>query len=143
MRLSLALAASCMARPSCLRLLADCIRAAASRTFWTAGSKRPIRTAMIAITTSSSISVKARRSCRRIARTVDDSMESLLLEWVGGTKVGEERILAAQGLSRAGSSATAAGGRGCLTESDIVSAAAWAKASPRVEIAWAIPWAWD
>src|SRR5438477_252937 len=35
------------------------LRAAASRTFWTAGSNRPIRIAIIAITTSSSISVKA------------------------------------------------------------------------------------
>ena len=33
-------------------------RAAASRTFWTAGSSRPIRMAMMAITTSNSISVK-------------------------------------------------------------------------------------
>src|SRR5262245_32151577 len=37
------------------------MRAAASRTFWTAGSKRPMRTAMIAITTSNSISVNALR----------------------------------------------------------------------------------
>src|SRR5262245_21407861 len=34
------------------------MRAAASRTFWTAGSKRPMRMAMMAMTTSSSISVK-------------------------------------------------------------------------------------
>src|SRR5262245_20894615 len=37
------------------------MRLAASRTFCTAGSKRPIRTAMIAITTRISISVKPRR----------------------------------------------------------------------------------
>src|SRR5207247_1205264 len=37
------------------------MRLAASRTFWTAGSKRPMRTAMMAITTSSSISVKPER----------------------------------------------------------------------------------
>jgi hypothetical protein len=37
----------------------DCTRAAASRTFCTAGSKSPISTAMMAITTSNSISVKA------------------------------------------------------------------------------------
>jgi hypothetical protein len=36
-----------------------CVRAAASRTFWTAGSSSPIRIAMIAITTSNSIRVKA------------------------------------------------------------------------------------
>ena len=32
---------------------------AASRTFWTAGTSRPMRIAMMAITTSSSIKVKA------------------------------------------------------------------------------------
>src|SRR5437764_10732335 len=50
-----------MARPICLRLLAQLARAAASRTFWTAGRRSPIRMAMIAITTSSSIRVKASR----------------------------------------------------------------------------------
>src|SRR5207253_3033618 len=44
-----------------------CVRAAASRTFCTAGKSRPISTAMIAITTSSSISVKA--GLRRDGRT--------------------------------------------------------------------------
>src|SRR6266545_2758050 len=39
------------------RLLLHDIRAAASRTFWTAGRSNPIKIAMIAITTSSSISV--------------------------------------------------------------------------------------
>src|SRR5437660_1422934 len=42
-----------------LRLWLHSIRAAASRTFWTAGTSRPIRIAMIAMTTSSSISVNA------------------------------------------------------------------------------------
>jgi hypothetical protein len=37
------------------------MRLAASRIFWTAGNSRPIRMAMIAITTSSSMSVKPRR----------------------------------------------------------------------------------
>jgi hypothetical protein len=37
------------------------MRAAASRTFYTAGNNSPIRIAMIAITTSSSISVNALR----------------------------------------------------------------------------------
>src|SRR4051812_41737442 len=50
-----------MARPICLRLLVHWIRAAASRTFWTAGRSRPIRMAMMAITTKSSISVKPHR----------------------------------------------------------------------------------
>src|SRR5262249_16658160 len=50
-----------MARPICLRLLALCIRAAAERTFWTAGSSRPGRTAMMAITTNSQTRVNAAR----------------------------------------------------------------------------------
>src|SRR5262249_24786332 len=45
----------------CLRLFVHCVLAAASRTFCTAGRRRPIRMAMIAITTSSSINVKADR----------------------------------------------------------------------------------
>src|SRR5579871_3634156 len=49
------------ARPICLRLLTHCARRAASRAAWTAGRSSAIRTAMIAITTSSSISVKPRR----------------------------------------------------------------------------------
>src|ERR1700722_618211 len=40
------------------------VRAAASRTFWTTGSSRPIRIAMMAITTSNSINVKAARRFR-------------------------------------------------------------------------------
>jgi hypothetical protein len=47
-----------MARPICFRLLVHWARRAASRAAWTAGSSREIRTAMMAITTSSSISVK-------------------------------------------------------------------------------------
>src|SRR5262249_19742016 len=46
--------------PSGRRLLAHLIRPAASRTFCTAGSNRPIRMAMMAMTTNSSIRVKAR-----------------------------------------------------------------------------------
>src|SRR5262249_11674784 len=47
------------------------MRAAASRTFWTAGRSRPIRIAMIAITTNSSISVKPRR---RDGRSIGPSL---------------------------------------------------------------------
>src|SRR3954452_23556393 len=50
--------------PTCLRLFEQDMRAAASRTFWTAGRSRPIRIAMMAITTSSSISVNPDRSRR-------------------------------------------------------------------------------
>ena len=52
----------CSARPSCLRLFWHLARAAASRTFCTAGSRMPIRMPMIAMTTSNSISVNARRA---------------------------------------------------------------------------------
>src|SRR6185312_5735533 len=50
-----------MPSPSCLRLLVQWMRRAASRADWTAGRSRAINTAMIAITTSSSISVKPER----------------------------------------------------------------------------------
>src|SRR5262245_10016237 len=60
------------ARPSCLRLFWHFDRAAASRTFCTAGRSRPINTAMMAITTNSSISVKAERTRRR-----DEGMAAL------------------------------------------------------------------
>ena len=47
-----------VARPSCLRLLTHCARRAASRADCTAGKSSEIKTAMIAMTTSNSISVK-------------------------------------------------------------------------------------
>src|SRR5436309_551185 len=49
-----------MASPNCFRLLAHLMRPAASRTFCTAGTSSPIKIAMIAMTTKSSISVNAR-----------------------------------------------------------------------------------
>src|SRR4051812_8310210 len=56
------------ARPSCFRLLTHCERRAASRAACTAGNKRAIRTAMMAMTTSSSIRVKPRRFIRFLLR---------------------------------------------------------------------------
>src|SRR5262249_11940671 len=56
-----------MPMPICLRLFWQRTRAAASRTFWTAGSSRPISTAMMAITTSSSTSVNAELRDGRMA----------------------------------------------------------------------------
>src|SRR5207302_1680501 len=50
-----------VARPTCLRLFVHERRAAASRTFCTAGSRSPIKTAIMAITTSNSIRVKPRQ----------------------------------------------------------------------------------
>src|SRR5438105_943018 len=75
-----------MAVPICLRLLEQLILAAASRTFWTAGRRRPMRMAMMAMTTNSSISVKPRifRRIRiiphsfRHARTKNKDSENVL-----------------------------------------------------------------
>jgi len=53
----------------CLTLLAQRVRLAASRTFWAAGSSRPMSTAMMAMTTSSSISVNADRRDERLDMT--------------------------------------------------------------------------
>src|SRR4051812_35217846 len=50
-----------MARPICFRLLVHWDRRAASRAAWTAGNRRAIKTAMMAMTTSSSMSVNAGR----------------------------------------------------------------------------------
>src|SRR3954451_19768886 len=50
-----------IARPICLRLLTHCERRPASRAACTAGSSRAISTAMMAMTTSSSMSVNAER----------------------------------------------------------------------------------
>src|SRR5262245_54130630 len=50
----------CRATPSWCKLLPHLMRAAASRTFWTAGTSSPIKMAMMAITTRSSIRVKPR-----------------------------------------------------------------------------------
>src|SRR5437667_10328828 len=60
----------CRARPICLRLFAQETRLAAARTFWTAGTSRPMRMAMIAITTNSSISVKPFPSAQRTLKVL-------------------------------------------------------------------------
>src|SRR5690349_5201834 len=51
------------------------MRAAASRTFWTAGSNNPIRMAMMAMTTNNSISVNARR-VPRVRRSIPETFGS-------------------------------------------------------------------
>src|SRR4051794_36524799 len=56
---------------SCIRLLVHCARRAASRDAWMAGRSREISTAMMAMTTKSSISVKPGR------RPVGGCMRSL------------------------------------------------------------------
>src|SRR5215475_243835 len=50
-----------MAKPICLTLLAHFVRSATARIRWTAGRIRPMRVAMIAMTTSSSTRVKPLR----------------------------------------------------------------------------------
>src|SRR5579883_1143381 len=66
-----------MAKPSCFRLLTHCARRAASRAAWTAGKSRAINTAMIAITTNSSISVKPRRRIIKTSPSLDQTGRSL------------------------------------------------------------------
>ena len=51
-----------MAVPMFLRLLRHCIFVAECRTSWTAGTRSPIKTAMMAMTTRSSINVNATRT---------------------------------------------------------------------------------
>src|SRR5437763_3681622 len=63
---------ACSPIPICFRLFWHLDRAAASRTFWTAGSSRPMRMAMMAITTSSSISVNADRGRRARKEDIPD-----------------------------------------------------------------------
>src|SRR5262249_24397903 len=70
-----------VATPHWRRLLRVAVRSAASRTFWTAGTSSPIRTARIAITTSSSISVKPARAGRLRVR-----MEVLLTQGQGSRR---------------------------------------------------------
>src|SRR6266436_9172504 len=67
-----------MARPICFMLLRHCMRRAASRAAWTAGKSRAIRTAMMAITTNSSISVKPREGLGRVVGRFD---MTLLRNW--------------------------------------------------------------
>src|SRR5438034_10204285 len=75
------------ARASCLRLLLHLRRAAASRTFCTAGTSRPMRMAMMAITTSSSISVKPRRRVpERDRGDPKDNIEKSSLSGLGEAK---------------------------------------------------------
>src|SRR5262245_38222472 len=77
-----------MASPICLRLLLHLIRAAASRTFWTAGRSRPIRMARMAITTSRSISVKADRR----GRMCDEPMTNAPREGKRDNRPYEDRV---------------------------------------------------
>src|SRR5215470_4606055 len=85
------------------------MRAAASRTFWTAGNKRPMRIAMIAITTNNSIKVNAERG-RGIERPSGgmagqdhhdtcpkDKMLSEPLPRASGKSAGGERLRSAAG----------------------------------------------
>src|SRR5262245_32567417 len=55
------------ARPICLRLFWHCVRAAASRTFCTAGTSSAMRMPVIAMTTKNSIRVNAGRGVLGVA----------------------------------------------------------------------------
>ena len=70
--MALSLAYAMQARDSWCRLFLHLVMLAASRTFCTAGSSKPIRMAMMAMTTSSSIRVKVRRF--RVERRVGDTV---------------------------------------------------------------------
>src|SRR4029079_7721284 len=65
------------ARPICLRLLTHCALRAASRAACTAGRSNAIKTAMIAITTRSSISVNPVRGVTFISLTLQPRADVL------------------------------------------------------------------
>ena len=81
-----------LASPNCLRLFLHCERRAASRACCTAGRSRAIRTAMIAMTTSSSIRVNPRRrygtdEVRRTCMGCSLSESSVVVEiWFSRTR---------------------------------------------------------
>src|SRR4051794_4364559 len=66
--------------PISFKLLPQLARAAAARTFWTAGTSKLTRMPIIAMTTSSSMSVKATRRLPGTQRVVRMRM---LLSWEG------------------------------------------------------------
>src|SRR5262249_34466665 len=83
--------------PICLRLFRHSVRAAAARARCTAGTSRPISTAMIAMTTSSSMRVKPdgrrdgfRMACFRVGAAQVWYYESLACNtrWLPGGKAG-------------------------------------------------------
>src|SRR6478672_11531296 len=76
----------CIASDHCLRLLMHFVRRDASRADCTAGSKRATRTPMMAMTTSSSTSVKPRRRefigrYRQAGIVRQESLIVVLAEW--------------------------------------------------------------
>jgi hypothetical protein len=70
----------CIASPICFRLFVHCARRAASRADWTAGKSNAIKTAMIAITTRSSINVKPDAVDRSRLRNPRKHMAAFSLE---------------------------------------------------------------
>src|SRR5437763_1251294 len=84
-----------MARPICFRLLTHWERRAASRAAWTAGRSRAISTAMIAMTTRSSIRVKPllREIMRRALGRVESGMGRFLPGRPGGRRLLDARPL--------------------------------------------------
>src|SRR4051812_45279547 len=76
--------------PTCFRLLMHWARRAASRAAWTAGRSRAIRTAMMAMTTSSSISVNPLRG-RVMAKLPPSKMDKKTRE-ESGRNCGRSRV---------------------------------------------------
>ena len=76
-RPSCASAKVCTAKPNWRNLFDSFILTAAARTFWTAGKSSPMRTANIAITTSSSISENAARFFMNTPRLIDRELKAL------------------------------------------------------------------
>src|SRR4051812_38770492 len=68
------------------------MRAAASRTFCTAGSSNPMRMAMMAMTTSNSISVKPRRLAGGMATLADLARAITPLYSAGATRSNRGRV---------------------------------------------------
>src|SRR5262249_40890458 len=93
------------ARLSCLRLFLHLTTLAASRTFCTAGTSRPISTAMMAMTTSKSMRVKA-------GRPICGFCMGLLFRGRNGEKNDQLRGLNTHdpgGINQVGASSTVAG----------------------------------
>src|SRR5258708_6432845 len=76
----------------CLTLLVHWMRAAASRTFCTAGRSRPISTAMMAMTTNNSSSVKPGRRLAARCPSIRSLRQGRILQLLegGGLESGEQ-----------------------------------------------------
>src|SRR5262245_36995609 len=83
--------------PTCFKFFVQHIRRAASRALWTAG-RRPMRMAMMAMTTSHSMSVKPRRRIEHLSRRGQSRpvMKNQRFVIPRGRRLFKERIRSAQ-----------------------------------------------